>query len=126
MRRLDLPRFIRGYAAPGMPVLMAAVAIAWNRPTADRMRAQLAEIGVEVISTASGLEADAGGRFKAEDLAKAASLLGTLSALQMLNLSETHVEDLGPLKVRFPTKAATYSNRKPSTDSDLKPAGIPI
>ena len=28
--------------------------------------------------------------------------------------------------VRFPTKPATHSNRKPVTDSDLKPAGIPI
>ena len=28
--------------------------------------------------------------------------------------------------VRIPTKPATNSNRKPGTDSDLKPAGIPI
>jgi len=28
--------------------------------------------------------------------------------------------------LRFPTKPATHSNRKPVTDSDLKPAGIPI
>jgi hypothetical protein len=54
MRRLDLPGFIRGYAAPAMLVLMAAAAaIAWNRTTADRMRAQLAEIGIEVSSTAN-------------------------------------------------------------------------
>jgi hypothetical protein len=28
--------------------------------------------------------------------------------------------------VRIPTKRATNSNRKRATDSDLKPAGIPI
>ena len=28
--------------------------------------------------------------------------------------------------VRFPTKPATHSIRKPATDFDLKPAGIPI
>jgi putative transposase len=28
--------------------------------------------------------------------------------------------------LRFPTKPARHSNRKPATDSDLKPAGIPI
>jgi len=36
---------------------------------------------------------------------------------------------LGCLKdaiLRIPTNPATHSNRKPATDSDLKPAGIPI
>jgi transposase len=28
--------------------------------------------------------------------------------------------------LRIPTKPAMHSNRKPATDSDLKPAGIPI
>jgi hypothetical protein len=28
--------------------------------------------------------------------------------------------------LRIPTKPARHSNRKPATDSDLKPAGIPI
>jgi len=29
-------------------------------------------------------------------------------------------------RVRIPMMSATLSNRKPATDSDLKPAGIPI
>jgi hypothetical protein len=29
-------------------------------------------------------------------------------------------------KVQIPTKPAGHSNRKPATDSDLKPAGVPI
>jgi hypothetical protein len=44
----------------------AASAIAWNVNDADRTRAQLAELGVEVWSTPPGLEANAGGHFKAE------------------------------------------------------------
>ena len=28
--------------------------------------------------------------------------------------------------LRIPTKPARHSNRKPATDSDLKPAGVPI
>ena len=37
-------------------------------------------------------------------------------------------EDLaGPMRLlRIPTKPAMHSERKPATDSDLKPAGIPI
>ncbi|MFZ2105626.1 MAG: hypothetical protein WAV18_09600 [Roseiarcus sp.] len=30
------------------------------------------------------------------------------------------------LRLRIPTKPATNSNKKPATDSDLNPAGIPI
>jgi hypothetical protein len=29
-------------------------------------------------------------------------------------------------RMRIPTKPAMHSERKPATDSDLKPAGIPI
>ena len=100
-RRLDWPGLTRAFAAPVLFVLMAAAAagaIAWNVNAADRARAELAEFGVEVSSTPTGLEADAGGRFKAEDLARAASLLGRLTALQTLDLSNTKVADLGPLK----------------------------
>jgi hypothetical protein len=31
-----------------------------------------------------------------------------------------------PSNLRIPMKPARHSNRKPATDSDLKPAGIPI
>ena len=30
------------------------------------------------------------------------------------------------VQVQIPTKPAAHSNRKPATDSDLKPAGVPI
>ena len=30
------------------------------------------------------------------------------------------------LGLRIPTKPAGHSNRKPATNSDLKPAGVPI
>jgi hypothetical protein len=36
------------------------------------------------------------------------------------------VRELRDLDVRIPTKPAGHSNRKPATDSDLKPAGVPI
>jgi len=29
-------------------------------------------------------------------------------------------------QLRIPTKPARHSNMKPATDSDLKPAGVPI
>jgi hypothetical protein len=96
-RRLDWPGLTRAFAAPALLVLMAAAAagaIAWNVNAADRARAQSAELGVEVSSTPTGLEADAGGRFNAEDLARAASLLGRPAALQSLNLANTQVADL--------------------------------
>ena len=32
----------------------------------------------------------------------------------------------GSAGLRIPTKPARHSNRKPATDSDLKPAGVPI
>ena len=52
-RRLDWPGLIRAFAAPALFALMAAAAagaIAWNVNAADRARAQLADLGIEVSS----------------------------------------------------------------------------
>ena len=57
-RRLDWPRLTRAFAAPALFGLMAATAagaIIWNAGTADRLRAQLADFGIDV--SPDGLEA---------------------------------------------------------------------
>jgi hypothetical protein len=40
--------------------------------------------------------------------------------------SEIWPSPLGQVPLRIPTKPAMHSNMKPATDSDLKPAGVPI
>jgi hypothetical protein len=39
---------------------------------------------------------------------------------------EWKVMHCGTTSLRIPMMSATYSNRKSATDSDLKPAGVPI
>ena len=98
-RRLDWPGMVRAYAAPALFGLMAAAAvgaIAWNVTAADRMRAQLADFGID--ASQDQLEAAVSPRFKAENWTKAGALLGKLTALQSLNLTRTQIADLGPLK----------------------------
>jgi hypothetical protein len=98
-RRLNWPAIVRGYAAPALFGLMAAAAvgaIAWNATAADRIRAQLADYGIDVSQ--DQLEATVSPRFKAENWAKAGTLLGKLTALQWLNLAFTQVADLGPIE----------------------------
>ena len=47
-------------------------------------------------------------------------LKGTMNALFLKDLAlKTH-------RVRIPTKPAMHSNLKPATDSEPKPAGVPI
>ncbi len=43
----------------------------------------------------------------------------------LVRTSEESAHELDS-SLRIPTKPAMHSNRKPATDSDLKPAGIPI
>jgi hypothetical protein len=122
-RRLDWPGLTRAFAAPALFVLMASAAagaIVWNVNAADRARAELAELGVEVSSTPTGLEADAGGRFKAEDWARVASLLGRLTALQTLDLSGTPVADLEPLKGLTALQALDLPNTQVADLGPLK------
>ena len=98
-RRVDWPTLARAFAAPALFGLMAAAAagaIFWNASAAERMRAQLADFGIEVSQDER--EAAAGPRFKAKNWAKAGPLLGRLTALQSLDLSDTQVADLAPLK----------------------------
>jgi hypothetical protein len=54
----------------------------------------------------------------------AARLLGGFRAFEEAKLAVRSAERGWP--VRIPTNPATHSNRKPATDSDLKPAGVPI
>ena len=98
-RRLDWPGLVRAYAAPALFGLMATAAvsaIAWNATSADRMRAQLADFGID--ASQDQLEAAVSPRFKAENWTKAGALIGKLTTLQWLNLTRTQIADLGPLK----------------------------
>jgi hypothetical protein len=57
-RRVDWPTLARAFAAPALFGLMAAAAagaIIWNASAAERLRAQLADYGIDVSS--NGLEA---------------------------------------------------------------------
>jgi hypothetical protein len=99
-RRVYWPRLARAYAAPALFVLTAAAAaaagaIAWHANASDRLRAQLADFGVEVSQ--DGHEAAIGARFNSENWVKAGPLIGKLTALRSLYLQSTDVEDLAPL-----------------------------
>src|SRR5271169_3341457 len=59
-RRVDWPSLIRGYAAPGLFVLMAVAgmgAVLWNMDAEYRARAELADLGLDVRPTPNGLAA---------------------------------------------------------------------
>jgi hypothetical protein len=98
-RRLDWPGLTRAFAAPALFGLMAAAAagvIIWNANAAERLRAQLADFGIEVSENEH--EAATGPRFNADNWAKVGPLIGGLTALQSLNLMEAEVTDIAPLK----------------------------
>ncbi len=98
-RRPDWPGMARGFAAPALFGLMAAAAvgaIAWNATAADRMRAQLVDLGIDVSQDQR--EGAVGQRFKAENWTKAGAIIGKLTALQSLDLRGTGVADLRPIK----------------------------
>jgi hypothetical protein len=60
-------------------------------------------------------------------LTQAAKAFADAATLSGEEDDEARVVRLRPLDgVRIPMKPARHSNRKPATDSDLKPAGIPI
>jgi len=97
-RRLDWSGLVRGYAAPALFGLMAAAVagvVLWNAGADDRLRAQLADYGIELSS--NGLEAAAGPRFKSENWARVCEILSREAELQTLNLSLTQVDDIAPL-----------------------------
>ena len=78
-RRVDWPDPGRAFAAPALFGLMAAAAVGaiiWNVSAAERVRAQLANFGIDVSQDGGGA---ASPRFKAENWAKAGSLLGRLN-----------------------------------------------
>ena len=77
---------------------VAVGAISWNVSVAARTKMELDELGVEVWTAPSGLEADPSRRFKPDNLSRIVSLLGKLTALHTLNLTATRVDDIGPLK----------------------------
>jgi hypothetical protein len=98
-RRLDWPGLTRAFAAPALFGLMAAAAagaVIWNTSSAERLRAQLADFGIDVSQNEH--EAATSHRFKAENWSKAGPILGRLTALQSLDLSNTQIADLEPLK----------------------------
>jgi hypothetical protein len=121
--RLDWPALVRGYWAPALFVLTAAVAagaIAWSVGAADRAKAQLAELGIEVSSAPSGLEASASPRFRVENWGKVGSLLQRLTGLQSLNLFNTQVADLAPLKGLMALQTLDLGNTQVADLAQLK------
>jgi Leucine-rich repeat (LRR) protein len=99
--RVDVPGLIRGYAVPALFVLMviaagAAGAIIWSADAADRLPAQLAELGIDVSQDER--EAKTGSLFQNENWTAAGPLISRLTTLQSLNLSGSHIADLYPLK----------------------------
>jgi hypothetical protein len=110
-RRLDVQRLIGGYAAPALFGLVAASAvggIAWNVTAADRARAELANLGIDV--SADGTEAATSARFRAEDLTRAVSLLSRRGKLQSLDLHRTGVANLNPLSQLTGLRSLNISN----------------
>jgi Leucine Rich repeats (2 copies) len=98
-RRVDWPTLARAFAAPALFGLMTAAvagAVIWNASTAERLRAQLADFGIEVSQDER--EASVGPRFKEENWVQASSLLARLTTLEQLDLSNTQVADFAPLK----------------------------
>ncbi len=120
-RRLDWPSLTRAFAAPALFGLMAAAvggATIWSASATDRARARLADFGVEVSQDER--EATKGPRFKEENWAQAAPLLGRLTALQSLDLFDTWVADLAPLKGLTALQSLNLSRTKVADLAPLK------
>jgi Leucine-rich repeat (LRR) protein len=126
-RHPDWLDLARAFAAPALFGLMAAGmagAIIWNVNSIFRVRAQLAELAIEVTPSGSGgLAAEWGHGFRAESLSEVCRLLAQLPALQTLNLDGTEVVNIGPLKDLRALKVLVLS-RTPLADigplKDLK------
>ncbi len=102
---------VRAYAAPALLGLMAAAivgVIAWNVNASDQLRAQLANLGIDVSS--DGLDAAATARFKVEEWDKAGSLPNRVITLQSLNLSKAKIADVGPLKALLALQSLNLSS----------------
>ena len=80
-------------------LLGGAGAAAWNHFTPDRIRSELADLGVVTVLGlgSDGIAASPSSSFKIENLAKVAPLLARLGRLS-LDLSGTQVADVAPLK----------------------------
>jgi Leucine-rich repeat (LRR) protein len=118
-RRLDWAGLPRGYAASALFGLLAVVAVgatAWSLHALDRVRSELAELGINVSS--DGLEANTSGRFNIANWTEAGSLVAKLTALQSLDLTGAPVADLGPLKGLTTLRALTLWNTQVA---DLEP-----
>jgi len=97
-RRLECPSLIRAFTASALFAAAAvAGAIISNANAAERLRAQLADFGIEVSQDER--EAASGPRFKADNWAEAGALLGGMTALRSLNLANAQVADLAPSRV---------------------------
>jgi Leucine-rich repeat (LRR) protein len=98
-QRVDWPAIARAFAAPTLLVLMAAGAagvIAWNADSFARLSAKLVSIGIGVSD--DGQEATTILRFNATKLSEASALLGRMAMLRKLDLPQTKVADVEPLK----------------------------
>jgi Leucine Rich repeats (2 copies) len=120
-RRVDWPTLARAFAAPALFGLMAAAAagaIIWDASAAERLRAQLADFGIEVSQDEH--EAVNGPRFKEENWVGAGALINKLTALQSLDLSLTEIADLAPLRGLVALQSLDLSDTQIADISPLK------
>jgi Leucine Rich repeats (2 copies) len=101
-RRRDLLRRSAPYAAPALVAVMLVAGTGvfiWNRWRGDQLRLELADLGINVISTVVGQSAEVNqSRFKRANLAEACLLLARVKQVKALDLHGTEVHDLEPLK----------------------------
>lgn len=120
-RRQELLRRGIFYAAPALlaaPLLAVAGIVTWDRLTPYQIRTALEERGLTIFETSEGLIGERNSRFEPENLSSIISLVLRLPPLNKLDLSDTNVYDLTPLKELTGLKSLDLSG---SRVSDLRP-----
>jgi len=117
-------RPVLAYAAPALlaiTLLGGAGVAAWNRVSMDRLRAQLADVGIVTARNSTGFTASArSSAITDESLPKLVPLIAKLGALTVLDLRETHISSLEPLKGFTGLKELDLSGTKSANLEPLK------
>jgi hypothetical protein len=114
-RRRELLQRGAFYAAPALlaaMLLVAAGAIAWDRFSPYEIRSELADLGLTVTPTADGLIAERNSRLTPNSFSSIFPLLTKLPPIKSLNLSETQVANLEPLKGLTALQSLNLGNSK--------------